>query len=523
MQTILTRLFIGISAIGLSTILINPSVKASGEIDNKAVPLVPERLQQINKLAGKWLKRPELQHSLVGLEIMHLPSEKVLYAYNNNKRFTPASVTKVFTAACALDLLGADYRYKTSLKYQGNIKGSVLTGILYLEPSQDPAFSSENLRTLVSALAKQGIKKIEGTVDLKLMPGNGDRFEPSWLLEDWGQEWMPVPADFVLDGNVTKGHDPARGYPLTAINPSHYGNSLILSAINNGTGQSWVSFNPDKQTVELWQPGGSVMGGLVVGNPNSYNLAIFKKLLTQAGIKINEKPGDRLLKAGDHKPATIAEHQSEPLTSMVRLCLKESDNLYAQQILRTLGASAPGNLSGQEAATSSSGAGTLEARGIAVLTRWLAGIGVTSGDVILYDGCGLSRKNCFTPHALNIVHRYMSANPAYINVMPCDTEKPQGSFHYKTGAMDSVRTITGILMTGAGEPLALTVMVNAHTPSIRQVKASMQSLISHLESLGALPYDKQPIRKPSTKAKAPTQPTKIKKPGTPKMRNKSHH
>jgi hypothetical protein len=52
--------------------------------------------------------------------------------------------------------------------------------------------------------------------------------------------------------------------------------------------------------------------------------------------------------------------------------------------------------------------------------------------------------------------------------------------------MDSVRSISGIARTSTGQPLAITIIINDHTPSVRELKASMLSLVSKIEGLGAL-------------------------------------
>lgn len=458
----------------------------------------PPNLAPLEALANNWLKRPELQHSLIGLEVMHIPSGHVLFSHNGRKRFVPASVTKVFTTACAMDNFGADYRYRTKLKAYGAISGGRLNGNLVLEPSQDPTLKTVELRDLLSTIGAKGIKTVEGKLDTAVIPGGGDRFVTSWLAEDWGQDWMPPSSDLVLDDNLAR-RDPARGYPLVTVTAGPETNTLVSSLLRSPFGPSWVCFNPAKQVMEFWHPDGPLSGGQLVGNPEQYNTAAARSMVRAAGTKMN---GKDIRSVMTDVPAVLGEHTSRPLAEIIKKCLKESDNLYAQQLLRTIGTQPPINKTVEKA--------TLEDRGLARLHNWLGSIGVPGSEVVLYDGCGLSRKNCFSPHALNLVHKHMagqSLKSAYLDVMPFDgaAGATSGTFRYKTGAMDSVRCISGVVITAAGEPLAVTVMINAHSPSVRELRMSIGSLIDHLQGLGSLRFAPEPPA-PATKAQPKVHP-----------------
>src|SRR5262245_23712055 len=50
-----------------------------------------------------------------GIHVVSLKNGQVLYSKNGDKLFTPASNMKLYTTAVTLDLLGADYRWRTSV------------------------------------------------------------------------------------------------------------------------------------------------------------------------------------------------------------------------------------------------------------------------------------------------------------------------------------------------------------------------------------------------------------------------
>src|SRR5205807_2342039 len=130
---------------------------------------------------------------------------------------------------------------------------------------------------------------------------------------------------------------------------------------------------------------------------------------------------------------------------------------------------------------------TLEERGLARIRAWLPAVGASGPEVVLYDGCGLSRKNAITPHSLNMVLRHMShadGNGPFVGLLIHEGGGGERNFRYKTGAMDSVRSITGVVRTACGEPLAVTAIINAHTPLVRELRASLGALIDKLQALG---------------------------------------
>lgn len=449
-----------------------------------------ELFKPVAALAAEWVKRPELQHSVVGLEIMDVPSGRILFSHNGRKRMVTASTAKVLTTACAYELLGADYKYKTSLLGYGEIHSARLTGPLVILPSQDPSLTSEDVRQMVSALDNK-VKFINGRVLVAAGPGGGDHFHTEWLAQDWGQDWMPVSSDFVVDRNVVSGRDPGRGYPLVQVTSDSEPNAMLRGLLQSPWAPAWVQFNKSNNTVQYYRPDQPATGGLVVANPADYNGAVVRSMLKLENIKVD---GHDIPLSGN--PIDFADHYSQPLAALVRFTLKESDNLYAQQLLRTVG-TLPVQTKNLENAS-------LEDRGLSRMNTWLISSGVTPGEVVIWDACGLSRKNAITPHALNAVLRHMAGatgNGPYIDLLTHEGEGAGKTWRYKTGSMDSVRSVAGIVKTSAGQPMALTAIINDHAPSVRELKTSLAALVGRLESLGSVKF-KAPVEPKPTPKKA---------------------
>ena len=100
----------------------------------------------------------------VGAKFYSLDRQQVIYARNSDSLFTPASNMKMFTSAMALKKVGPDYRFHTRLYTLGKIKGTVLTGDLYIKGFGDPSLVTEQMWILVNELKNLSITKVEGNI-----------------------------------------------------------------------------------------------------------------------------------------------------------------------------------------------------------------------------------------------------------------------------------------------------------------------------------------------------------------------
>ena len=95
---------------------------------------------------------------------MSLKDDRVLYSRNGDKLFTPASNMKIYTTAIALDLLGAEYRWRTSVyaATQPNAEG-VIDGDVVLYGRGAPDLDSkkaESLPALADQMQRRGVRQV---------------------------------------------------------------------------------------------------------------------------------------------------------------------------------------------------------------------------------------------------------------------------------------------------------------------------------------------------------------------------
>ena len=82
----------------------------------------------------------------ISLLVKDLKTDKVLYSYRPESATIPASTMKVVTTATALEILGADYKFKTTLEIDGSLStDSILDGNLIIYGNGDPTLGSAKL------------------------------------------------------------------------------------------------------------------------------------------------------------------------------------------------------------------------------------------------------------------------------------------------------------------------------------------------------------------------------------------
>src|SRR6266446_1906604 len=92
----------------------------------------PATLTELQARLAEHVSQPRFAAALWGVKVVSLESGKILFEHNAQKLFSPASNSKLYTMALALDRLGADYRIKTSLyclvkpDKSGELKGDLI-------------------------------------------------------------------------------------------------------------------------------------------------------------------------------------------------------------------------------------------------------------------------------------------------------------------------------------------------------------------------------------------------------------
>lgn len=118
-------------------------------------PLMAAGFENISRLAERGFA--------VGAQARLLDSGQVLDEIDAERQLSPASVSKLYLSAAALDRWGPQHRFSTRLVSTGTVDAhGVLQGDLVLEGGGDPALSSEDLWRLIQGLRQQGVTAVNG-------------------------------------------------------------------------------------------------------------------------------------------------------------------------------------------------------------------------------------------------------------------------------------------------------------------------------------------------------------------------
>ena len=132
-----------------------------------------------------------------GVLIKDLNTQEVLFSHNEDKLFTPASLTKIFTLLVALETFNEEYAYPTSFYFSSTTPGEI-NGDLYVVGSGDPTQSPAIIRKIADVLVeKYNLRHISGDIIL-----DNSKFLPEEFL---GRGWMWDDKNPLIGALTVKG------------------------------------------------------------------------------------------------------------------------------------------------------------------------------------------------------------------------------------------------------------------------------------------------------------------------------
>jgi D-alanyl-D-alanine carboxypeptidase/D-alanyl-D-alanine-endopeptidase (penicillin-binding protein 4) len=415
-----------------------------------------------------------------GVDIRSIDTGEHLYELNAGKLMMPASNMKILTLAATADALGWDYRFTTTLETRGAVSDGVLHGDLIVRSNGDPTINSRERRAeavlseWTHALQAAGIFSIDGRI-----VGDDQAFDDEGIGAGWAWDYLqygyaaPVGAlEFNEDlAALTVSPGPSAGAtPMVALSA---GSGLEL--LNRATTGAAESENTIDYRRHLDRAVLEVTGSIPVGaqsdtrtvaviNPTVFFAQSLKDGLVARGIAVAGEAVDFDDIAGEMTGGdlrVLATTSSPPLSVIATVLMKASQNLYAETLLKALGAAR-------------NGLGTAEGGRVAVrsaLDAW----GISRDAYVIYDGSGLSRYNYVTPSTLVAVLEHMYKDPrhhdAFVATLPIAGKdgtigsrlrrtRAEGNAVAKTGSIANVRSLSGFVKTRDGEMVVFSILAN---------------------------------------------------------------
>ncbi len=167
---------------------IQPAATSKPQAEQKAEATWEERaVAALNAACQQDL----LQTSQLGLYVYDLTAGTPFYAVNATHRMRPASCQKLVTAITALQFLGGDYLFHTSLCVTGAVSGGTLNGDVYVVGGMDPMLCREDLQKMVAALKQAGVVRVAGHVYADLSMKDDQPYGWGW---SWDDDYGPLSA-----------------------------------------------------------------------------------------------------------------------------------------------------------------------------------------------------------------------------------------------------------------------------------------------------------------------------------------
>lgn len=141
------------------------------------------------------LQDPLLERTQLGLLVYDLTADSVLYSHDARQLLRPASTMKLLTAVTAIDMLGANYQFRTKLSYSGEIKDSVLTGDIYITGNMDPMFSISDMDLFVESVRGLGVSTIRGRIIEDRSFKEPELLGQGWCWDDDNPPLSPLLVD----------------------------------------------------------------------------------------------------------------------------------------------------------------------------------------------------------------------------------------------------------------------------------------------------------------------------------------
>lgn len=265
----------------------------------------------------------------------------LLYDDRASHPATPASTQKLIVSAAALDTLGPQYRYVTTIAAQQLPRGGTLAGDLYLIGSDDPSLRGDDLRAGARALAQDGLRHVDGSIVVDASAAAPPEMNPLWNASDANEDFEAPTSGISLDEDTVEFHivGGASGTPARVeVSPASAAVRYSGSIVTSGSGEDDVivaaAATPNEFILSGHIPSWTMETFYVpVHGIARYAGAVLARMLEVDGVTVEGKP-----QAGAAPSGTIAlwQHLSPPLHVLMAHMLYHSDNHFAEQLLRTI-------------------------------------------------------------------------------------------------------------------------------------------------------------------------------------------
>jgi D-alanyl-D-alanine carboxypeptidase/D-alanyl-D-alanine-endopeptidase (penicillin-binding protein 4) len=425
------------------------------------------------------IRSPHLNGSSFGLTVYSVNQDRFVREVNGDRPLVPASNQKLLVTAAALLELGPDFTFTTEVYADGPVEDGVLYGDLVLRGGGDPNLSGRfnggnachDVDAWVMAVQNAGIQRMAGAIVIDDSLFDDQFVHPSWPSNQ-RHRWYAAPIGAMslnnncVDITITPGsvREPAS---FTSEPNTEY--VAVRNECTTVPGRSTDNIIIDRKGREIYL-GGKIgvrskgyIASVAIDDPGLFTGAVFRDRLSQAGIW--PVGVVRAAKPPDYSRMNrLLAYQSKDLATTLKVTNAQSQNFYANTLLKLLGARRFGR-------------GTFE-NGISAVRDILISRGLIDETVVIDDGCGLSHENRITTTELVEIMEGMHSSEyrdAYVRSLatPGDPEgtlkkrlngeRHSADIYAKTGYIKKVKALSGYILRDDGDVLIFAFIVNDYS------------------------------------------------------------
>lgn len=452
----------------------------------------PRSIADLQAQIEAHITSPRFAPATWSIKVASLDSGTILYKHRSERLMSPASNSKLFVGALALDRFGGDYTIKTAIlattrpDKRGTVKGD-----LFIRGRGDPSWKLPAGETnfwrlfdpFVSALTNAGVRKVTGDLVADATHFTGPPQGASWTVDDLeDSEGAEISAITLLDNcaelQVTSGKNAGLPCGLEFLQP-HTGLTLdnrTVTTTNGGAAQLVMRRVFGENTLHVFgtlPPGTNVVLDVPVPRPALWFGRALKEALAKHGVRIEGEV--RMARWPEASPiptnaVALGEVSSPPMRDLVKTFMKPSQNLETDLIFAHVG----------EATRTDATPGwqTSEQLAVTALEALLATNQLPADELFFDEGSGLSRNNMTTANTILGLLECMTKHPAaedFRNSLPVagvdgtlrrrmKGTRAEGNVQAKTGTLRWVNALSGYVTTAANERLAFSLLLNRNVP-----------------------------------------------------------
>ena len=438
-----------------------------------------------NKILNDF-KKLGIPKESIGISITKAPTQiypvkTENFGINQNLPFNPASVVKLVTTRVALDLMGGNHRFETTLTTNGEVINGVLNADVFITGGGDPKLVIEDIEQIVTKLRDSGLNEINGNwiVDDSLFgeseinPSNfdGQPFKPynvgpnaaminfkssQIIIRNYHKRRVSIMLKPELAGVRIKNN-------LKKIRGGCNKN-LISTRLNNGVLRVFGKFGRKCKKHSFYV---SLM------NHHQFGFSVFKKAWNKSGGKFTGSVFKG--KTPENSKLLVKWKSPRPLIELIKDINSMSNNPMARTLFLNLSARTSKQASIEKSKK--------------VVQKWLSERNFAFPEMIIHNGSGLSREVRITSHNLTslLIDALGDSNAFdWICTLPMVglegtvskrfKNKPiVGNAWLKTGSLKGVQAYSGYIRTVKKNWFVLTILIN--DKFAEKAKKTMDSLV----------------------------------------------